>query len=153
MTVNKVKPDASDNSSVKKIEENHLTSPKNSRESKPVKKVNSYYNEFYKEQSNNSSKVDNTSKELPPIDMNKDQISSIGFVSKYIDEEDYSDDYNDLIKRSPNEEIREFPDQPTLSTFLTNKSQDPNQANETSFLSNRTPKLARRVAFADEVVD
>ena len=116
-----------------------------------TKKVTSYYNQFYKDQLNNNS----TSNINTQIDdcSTENQISGIGFVSKYIDEEDYSDEYNDLIKSSPNEEIKEMPDlQQSLSTFLTNKTkQESSQINDASLMSNRTPRQARRVIFADEV--
>jgi len=139
---------------LKKINEKEKTSSLPVRQRSAKKSVSTYYNDFYKDQLCAKNSISNNTEHvtLPPLSLSgcssgntelyAESKESIGadFNARYIDEEDYSEEYHE-IKRNGNETKEssavEIPEQQmSLSTFTLSK----------------TPKLSRRVIFADEVI-
>ena len=153
---------------LKKISDKEKTSSLPIRQVKTQKKINSYYNNFYKEQFLNNLSLKNES----DTDTETKSDVDVNINAKYIDDEDYSYELNnDPLKRNSVtatdrkssdgscdfNDSKEF--KSNFSTFLTSK-QGGGDINEITgnFNTlkkddvNKTPKLSRRVIFADEVI-
>ena len=141
---------------LKKINEKEKTSSLPFRQPRSTKKaVSTYYNDFYKDQLlNTTNSMSNQAEHVPPPPPTPSDYSSgnaelygeaknsvgVDFNAKYIDEEDYGDEYNEIIKRNEN-------DTKELGVAAVIEQ----QMNLSTFTLNKTPKLSRRVIFADEV--
>lgn len=154
---------------LKKISEKEKTSSLPTRQIKPQKKINTYYNNFYKEQFLNNLSLKNES-DTDTETTNSKSDADVSINAKYIDEEDYSDDYDALKRNSVNVNDRKSSDgscdfkydaneefKSNFTTFLSNKqNSDSESASGCNTLKkddlNKTPKLSRRVIFADEVI-
>ncbi len=142
---------------LKKINEKEKTSSLPLRQPRSTKKaVSTYYNDFYKDQLlNTPNSMSKQAEYVPPAppppseyystnaELYGETRDSVGadFNAKYIDEEDYSDEYNENIKRNNGNETKE------LVAAMANEQ----QMNLSTFTLNKTPKMSRRVIFADEV--